>query len=473
MEIALLAAILGALGLIAFMLVFTSRFTGRSRKTGFSTVVFTCWMIGTVILTPYTFAFRVPGFPDMSIERVLFVLTLFLGVIRFYSGNYLKRQDMSIEIVMSLFCLICLISMSRFGFMEIYGTLSRPSFVFMIGYAVPLVAFVFVKRFLVTEEDFQTLCKMFFWFGCYLVLIAYLERFDIKSLVFPKYIVDATISEMHLDRSRGPFMNAAFNGLCINIAFIFGLMALPLARGPVRLVHIVLLLLYLPAIYFTRTRSVYLHFLLTMFVVMFVYKSQWARWKFLPVVLVLGMAAVLLNWERLASSDREAGGIGQMKEVDIRLALADKSLRLMLEHPFGGVGLTQFQQASLFTPGEVEQQHNHIIGIAVELGLPGLFLWLTVLGMLLTRLYRLAEAVPDGRFININFILLLATAIFTNLFSNVFVEPALHLFANMNLFMFAGIVDQLYNRYCLGGGRYHGVSGAALGAPPPAGAFTR
>lgn len=466
MELALLAAILGAFGVILFMLVFTSRFTGRQRATSFFTIVFTCWLIAAVILTAYAFVIRVPGVPDMSLERILFILTLFLGVMRLYSGDYLKRQDMSIEIIMTLFSLLCLISMSRFGFMESYSAFARPSYVFMIGYAVPFVMFVFAKRFLVREEDIQTFFKLFFWFGCYLVWLAYLERYELKSLIYPQYITDAILSPMHLDRSRGPFMNAAFNGLCINIAFICGLMVLPLTRGPLRLGHIFLLLLYLPAIYFTRTRSVYLHFLLTLFAVMFVYKAKWARWKFLPVVFVLAMAALVMNWEKLTSSDREAGGIGQMKEVGIRLSLADKSLNLLFEHPFGGVGLAQFRTASLFTPSEVEYQHNHIIGMAVELGIPGMLLWVTMLTIIIKRLYRLAAAVPDGRFVNVNLVLLLGTALFVNLFNNVFVEPSLHLFANTNFFIFAGIIDQLYNRYCLTGGTYHGVSGATLGMPP-------
>ena len=226
-------------------------------------------------------------------------------------------------------------------------------------------------------------------------------------------------------------------------------MALPAARKDRRWLYYLVLLLHIPAIYFTRTRSVYVQFLMTVMVMLSIYDTRIARWKFFPAM-ILAVAVLLgANWSKLTSSDREAGGIGQMKEISIRLELAEKSLNSILEHPFGGVGLAQFRTASLFTPSEVEFQHNQLIGMAVELGLPGMLLYLMIYFLTFSRLYRLCATVPDGVFVNLNLVILLATALFGNMLNNFFVEPSLHLFANLNFFIFAGVADNLYSKYCM------------------------
>lgn len=448
-------ALVGLAGVSAVVIVILMAYSRRFRDAGgmfpLSTIVFSAWVAGTIILTPYTFALRIPGLPDMSLERLLFIALCFLAIVRIYIGRRNKGQNSTIEFFMFLFSAWCVISMARFGFIETYSIFARPTYVFLIGYFIPFLTFAYAKRFLQDEQDYRVVLKILFWFGAYLAFIAYLERFDLKAYVIPSYIVDPQITDLHLDRSRGPFLNAAFNGLALNIAFLCGLMALPSVKGPGRWMYLLTLAFYVPAIYFTRTRSVYVHFLLTLFMLLFVYKTRFPRWKILPLVALLVGILLAVNWQKLSSSNREEGGIGQTTEISIRLELADKSLRSIMEHPLGGIGLTQFRTASLFTPEDVEFQHNHLLGLAVELGLTGLGLYLVILWLVFSRLYKLCAAVPESGVANLNFILLIATALFVNLINNFFVEPTLHLFANMNFFLFAGMADSLYNTYCLPG----------------------
>jgi O-antigen ligase len=436
-----------SVAVIVLMVSYSPRFTHERKSINFSTLVFSFWVVATIILTPYTFALKIPGLPDLSVERLTFILLLSYSAWRVYRRDIVHSKSVLIEILMLLFCVFCLVSMIRFGFVESYIKFARPSYVFLIGYLIPFVGFLYAKYLLGSQADIQAFFKILFLFGCYLVLVSFLEHYGFKSLVFPGYIVDANVSELHLDRSRGPFLNSAFNGLAMNIAFICGLFVLPSIKGPSRLVYICMLALFIPAIYYTRTRSVYLHFAMTLSVLFFLYKTRFALWKIFPALLFVVFVFVIANIDKLASADREAGGLGQTAEIYIRLALATKSLNLIVENPFGGIGLAQFRTASLFSISDVEYQHNHIIGMAVELGIPATLVYICILALIFWRIYVVVGVIPDNGEIDKNFMLLIATCLFVNLINNIFVEPSLHMFSNLNFFIFAGIADFLYNKY--------------------------
>lgn len=445
---ALLALMALSVGVILFM-ARMKRFGADKSKPRLTTLTFAFWMVGTVILTSYTFALRLPGLPDLSLERILFAALIGMAAFRMYRHDMVPAHNVVIEAVMVVFCVWCVISMANHGFVESYQAFPRPSFIFLSGYAIPFFTFFYAKRFLAENDDLIVL-KIFFWFGTYLCLIAYMEHFGYRDSVIPNYIADTQLSTLHLDRARGPFLNSAFNGLAINIAFLCGVMTLRSTRPGLRTVQFLALVLYVPAIYFTRTRSVYVHFLFTLLVLLFIYRSRIARWKIIPVVLLFLGIALISNWNKLTSSDREAGGLGQVEEVAIRLELAEKSLNLLQEYPFSGVGLGQFRTGSLFTPEQAEMQHNHLIGMAVELGLPGAAMYIAILLLVFHRLYRLCGNVPEGDFANLNLVLLLATTLFVDMLNNFFVEPSLHMFTTVNFFFFAGMADGLYEKYCQG-----------------------
>ena len=437
------------LAAICMLTLFSPRFGKNDASAHISSLLFALWLVSTVLFSPFTFALQFGGLPDISIERVVLTLTIGAAIVRLYRRDLLHGQDKTLELLMFLFCLVCLVAMARFGFMAAHLSFQKPSFVFMSGYLIPFLAFAFAKYFLEAERDLLIVFKAVFWLGAYLSVMAFLERSEFKYLVWPPYVVDPEVTAMHLDRARGPFLNAAFNGVAINIALICGLLVLPRLGTSKRWLYITVMVLMLPAIFLTHTRSVYVHFLLTLAGLMALYQTRTAKWRFLPMLLLGAFLVVAVNLETLTSGDRESGGIGQMKEVYIRLGLAEKSLNLLSEHPIGGIGLAQFRSSSLFTPSEVELQHNQLIGMAVELGLPGVLLYLAILLTIFSRLYALADYIPVSVFFNPNMVLLLALALFVCLWNAVFVEPSMHVFMTAIFFVFAGIVDQLYNRYVL------------------------
>lgn len=437
------------LAIIAALVAYSPRLAGRGESARVSTIVFAVWLASTALGSSFTFAMQVPGLPDLSIDRGIFLLLLFCALVRVYRRDTLSGQDKRLETLMFLFCVVCLVSMARFGFSSSRPTLQKPSFIFLFGYCFPFFAFLFAKHFLDADRDLLAVFKTFFWLGAYLAVMAFLERSPYNFLVWPSYVIDPAVSELHLDRARGPFLNAAFNGVALNVAFLGGFMAYPALLRSRRRLYVVIFVLITAALYLTRTRSVYLNFILTLGAMALLYKTDFSLWRILPAVVLVCMVLLGVNFEKLASDDRESGGLGQMQEVYIRLELAEKSRRLLAENPIGGIGLSQFRNGSVFTPKEVELQHNQLIGMAVELGLPGFFFYISILLVLMRRLCRLADYVPMGKVCNPNLVVLLAATMFVYLWNAFFVEPSMHLFLTSSFFTFAGIIDQLYNRYVL------------------------
>ncbi|MHC1789503.1 O-antigen ligase family protein [Solidesulfovibrio sp.] len=306
------------------------------------------------------------------------------------------------------------------------------------------MAFFFIRNFFTNAQSVKCLLSTLFALGVYLCLTAIMERYDVSALIFPAYITDKTIL-LHLDRSRGPLLNAAFNGLAITVCFVAGLFLLPLVSPVRRLLLLILLPLFGVGVFFTATRSAYLVFLLALSTLVFFYRSKTPIWKLTPLLLTLCLIGVLANSERLFSDKREAGGIAQLAEVNIRFQLIAKSLRLIQENPILGVGLAHFSVAD--APGVFQDnQHNHLIGMAAELGIIGLAVYLGLLATIFRRLYALADNPRVSSNAWANAVILLTLGVTVCLVNNIFVEASLCPFINISTFSFAGLAALFTDR---------------------------
>jgi O-antigen ligase len=286
--------------------------------------------------------------------------------------------------------------------------------------------------------------------------MAFFEYINLRQFVFPRYINDPEITTLHLERARGPFLNAAFNGVGILIGFISGLHLLGKKTGFAKAFYQTALLLSFPAVFFTLTRSVYLGLFITLFIFLGWYKTTFSKWKLISLPLAIILIAGIANSPRLLSTDRREGGVAQVVEVDIRLALIKRSYYLFAEQPFTGVGLAQFIPSSIraykgpvsFVEEEStpQFQHNHLLGVATELGVPGLLAYLTLIILILRRLKQLAGRLPDDGIMGNNLRITIFAIWCVYLNNNLFVEPSNNIFINAVPFLFAGIADGLYTR---------------------------
>jgi hypothetical protein len=404
-------------------------------------VLFGLWMVSVAMWNTYFYAFKVPGLFDMSIERALLVCVALSAGYQIFTKRVRLVGDHRMELWMAVFLVICVLSMFLNGFAAKYLYAPKPWYIFFTGYLVPFLAFVVARYFFEDVRSIRIVLTILFVLGVYLCVVAFLERFGLKELVYPSYITD-TQFPLHLDRSRGPFLNAAFNGLAMTICFVAGLFLLPMTGALGRFFILACLPLFFFGVFFTSTRSAYLVFFLALSTVLFFCRVRTPKWKLVPLVAALCLTAVVANSERLFSERREVGGIAQMEEVDIRFQLIAKSIRLFGEAPFLGIGLAHFSVSD--APETVQDnQHNHLVGMAVELGLAGLGAYLVILVLIFRNLYSLAKNPRVTRNVYANASLLITLAITVTLVNNVFVEASLCPFINLSTFTFAGLAARL------------------------------
>lgn len=263
----------------------------------------------------------------------------------------------------------------------------------------------------------------------YLCFVSIAFLLGAAELIFPKFILDGSI-EMHADRARGPFLQAAANGIALNL---LGLVLLDrLGRARIRWAIAASLLVALPlAIFATRTRSVWLSFLLSFLAIALTAKQK--RLRRASLYIVLGATAVLAV--TLASSGLRRAfqeRFADQQTVDFRLAVYQLSWDMIREKPLLGWGQGQFGQEiesriSDYRP-ENYAAHNTYIEVLVEHGAVGI----TFYAWLFISLFRLGK---ESRWFHTGWPIFLGVYLLNACFVVVNYQ-----FVNALVFTFAGVL---------------------------------
>jgi putative inorganic carbon (hco3(-)) transporter len=218
-----------------------------------------------------------------------------------------------------------------------------------------------------------------------LVVLAYLCFTSIaflvgaKSWIFPRFILDESLG-YHVDRARGPLLQAVANGVSLNLLGVLALHAL--LRGRIRGVKAALLLASLPvAILATMTRAVWLSFAVS--VVVLIIRSHNRRLRRICVaVTMVGAVGLLITLsfdeQRRALGDR----LHESGPLDFREAVYTGGWQMFLEKPFTGWGVNQMPaELARHVSGYKEKElypHNTYLELLVEHGIFGLalYVWL-------------------------------------------------------------------------------------------------
>ncbi len=413
------------------------------------------WVIAGPVFGSAFYVIRFAGFFDITIERLIFSALIFLLIAGLYTGRVRLQMNITIELVMGIFVAICIASMSRTGFLRTLPEFIQPWFMFINGYLFPFIVFVFAKNYIFREKDVSLIFHALFYLGLYLSITAFFEYTNLRQFVFPRYINNFEMG-IHVDRARGPFLNAPFNGVGILIGLISGLHLLQKKMGFAKTFYQAALLLFFPAVFFTLTRSVYVGLLITLVIFLGWYKTSFPKWKLLSLPLAVVLIVGAVNSPRLLSSERREGGVAQVEEVSIRLALLKRSVYMFMGQPFTGIGFAQFAPAttrsyrgpvsSIEAGGLQTIQHSHLMGIAAEPGIAGVLSYLTLIILILHRLRQLAGKLPGEGIMGNNLRITILAIWGVYLGNNLFVEPTSNIFVNAVPFLFAGIADGLYTR---------------------------
>jgi putative inorganic carbon (HCO3(-)) transporter len=215
-----------------------------------------------------------------------------------------------------------------------------------------------------------------------LVVLAYLSFTSIaflagaKSLIFPRFILDESLG-YHVDRARGPLLQAVANGVSLNL---LGLLALhAFLRGKIRGLKAAVLLASLPiAILATMTRAVWLSFAVSVGALILRSNSRSLR-RVAVAVATVGVVGLLIalsfDDQRHALTDR----LEESGPVNFREAVYTAGWQMFLERPFTGWGVNQMPgELARHVSGYNEKElypHNTYLELLVEHGILGLALY--------------------------------------------------------------------------------------------------
>ncbi|ODU04106.1 MAG: hypothetical protein ABS81_11730 [Pseudonocardia sp. SCN 72-86] len=273
----------------------------------------------------------------------------------------------------------------------------------LIAVVMPFVLYVVARSVVVTEAAIRAVMWLVLGLAAYSVAVSHMQFYGPTALVWPRYIVTSPGWE---GRAVGVFNQPVVNGLVLILGFCAALFMI--SQVTLRTTKALLVLLAAGCgygVFLTHTRAIWLAYAIIL-VVGIVLPTR-ARFAYL-LTFAIGALAIATNWSTFISSDRADGGVGSSNEVDDRLNIIQTSLWAIREKPVFGWGISRFfsvntyhhQQWSPEIPwirGYGLSSHLNELGIAAELGLPGLALWLLVNVGLMIGIVRAWRRLPvDG-----------------------------------------------------------------------------
>jgi putative inorganic carbon (hco3(-)) transporter len=324
---------------------------------------------------------------------------------------------------------------------------------------VPFSLFLVGPIAFAEEGQRRILLRTFLAIGAYLGVTALFQGLGIRALVFPRYIIDLS-AEVQTGRARGPFLDAAINGVALFYCAVAAMLAYVTEPRPwLKRLAVAIAALCLFDLIFTQERSVWLGAVAAILCAAAAAPALRRRLLIAgPVALVALVAAFLFIPGLYAQTSERIGD--QRTEWD-RLNLNKAAENMVVARPLFGFGLGTFQDRSepyfeqnpsfplTNTTGEL---HNVFLSSAAELGLVGSSIWL--LGLVLAIGGGIVVRGPPQLFPwRIG---LIAVAVMWLIVANL--VPMVQAFPNQVLWLWAGVVWPW---------RYARAESPAIDAPRP------
>jgi O-antigen ligase len=318
----------------------------------------------------------------VSPDRLLFLVILGL----FLKSTSGRRTGSIIGWLMLAFAVICTISWLTTRPDAGENKLRWLNTIFQLA-CFPFMAYYIAKNSDYPARHLKRLLNGVLIIQSYLVFTALAERYQISWLVWPRYILDMTLSDQG-DRLHGPFSNSSMLGAALVMNFGCLCLMTLYTTGAKRRYLYALIFLSCACVYFTSTRTVWLG--LFAFLLIFYFSRTDLRKParavglcFLAVALS-GVGSKLSFYKKSLFSQRQ-------ETVEYRLINLEAGLRIFPQHPLFGIGYGGF--AKLMRENEsglgVDEKtltagnENTWLGILVDLGLVGLFVYVTIFALLI------------------------------------------------------------------------------------------
>jgi O-antigen ligase len=358
------------------------------------------WFVTLIALHEEFWRMPVPLFFSLTIPRIGIVVLILLLVAMLAIGRLRPRPAWPLSglLVAVAGCFFLSAWVSGFQTRSVVSVHYR----LIGGYVFPFAVFCLVLHAFRMERDFRRLAVFFAGLSLYLTFTGWCEHLGWTALVFPRFINDPTVG-IHWGRVRGPFVMSAAMGLALVYCYFNNLvLARSTARG--RWLLYALNGAMLPVIFWTKTRSVWLSFVLC--AVIWATYSRRRTTRVVSVSLLVSAAVLIavLNMDNFLSEDRDKGGLTDTEPILLRVGLAQMTWEIVKEHPLFGVGFGHFRDhapgfardpsSPFYAFGTTALEHNNLLSIVAETGLAGLGLYLAMMVYLVRFSIRLYHKLP-------------------------------------------------------------------------------
>ncbi len=410
------------------------------------------WFFTLICLHEEFWRKTVPFFFNITIPRLFIVVLVMLLVMMLMLGRI--RLNLAGSVGLAVFCLALyfIVSAAISGF-ETHSPV-KVHYRLIGGYLFPFTIFLLVLNGVQTEAQVRRISVFFALISIYLTFTGWMERFEIWTLVIPKFIADPSVG-IHFGRVRGPFVQSAAMGFTLTFCYFSNLVLARQTSAITRWLIYGLNILMLPIIFWTKTRSVWLGFLLSLLVWFAYSKKRTIRAVWVAVLIAGACFVAAANLEGFLSEDREKGGVTDVEPILVRLGLAQITWNMFEVRPFLGVGFGHFRDYAPEFAGDpsspyyafatTAMEHNNLLSILAETGLVGLVLYILTLVLIVRMSFSLYRKLPPTApgFINRDLIVLFWILAIAYLVDGFFRETSDNPFANSLFFGLSGVIVAL------------------------------
>jgi putative inorganic carbon (hco3(-)) transporter len=243
---------------------------------------------------------------------------------------------------------------------------------------IPFLLFWIAPAAFPSERERRILLGTLVGLGVYLGATAVLETVGPTALVYPRYIMDPTVG-IHFGRARGPFVEAAANGLAMLMCGTAATMAIVLWRQ--KWLPVLCVGLCAVGMVFTLTRQIWLAAVVGTLVAM---ASRRELWRYLLPVCAMGAVAVGSVFTFVPGfSGRAQDRLDSQLPVWDRLNSNAAASRMAEAKPVTGFGWATFPdhpefylQAANRPLTVVPRPHNVFLANAAEIGVLATLGWI-------------------------------------------------------------------------------------------------
>jgi len=458
------------------------------------------WLL-SVLFLKYQQPFRIQGLPlpDLSIDRILFILLAVIFTIGIFTKRYRLFPFTWVEYSMFLFCMFAVLSMIYTGFIFKEDGRIRIKEL-LTGYIMPFYIFFISQNSYETREKREGFIKFIILVGLYLSFTAIFEHFSINQLVFPKFILDPGFG-IHMERARGPFGQAAVNGTVLGFVLAaltyflfnpsqkspgFGSTALTInlpsraksrdsprdgckllsaregasafrPRGSTfkksgfwRLCSLILLIATPVAIFFTYTRAAWIAGLLSFAIIITFNLRQ--RQKIATLALIALCTIAVLGTSFFLEEKTTGFALNRARDespVYDRLNLYIASVNMFIKNPVFGVGFGKFSDNSPayfenvsgipYQDSEIKE-HDTFMAVLAEMGMVGISLILCIFISILSRSIKLYRKLNASDSAEKGIVVIFWGFMAVYIVNSMLIEMRYFEFVNAVFFIFAGFI---------------------------------